>query len=202
MTEREKIAARIRALLAKTVANGCTEEEALAAAQLAAKLLAQYGLTLDEVQMRETPFGRAREDYEDVFGPLLWRVADAIADLVGSRYWTSGPGSHPVQVNFFGFKHEVEISAYLLEICARAMRGQLAHLQRDLALLRPAFRNGRIRSFMDGMALRLAQRIRDLKPPIPPGTGLIVLRGQLIDQGVADAGISLAPSATRSPRDF
>jgi hypothetical protein len=31
MTEREKIAARIRALLAKTVENGCTEDEAIAA---------------------------------------------------------------------------------------------------------------------------------------------------------------------------
>ncbi|MFN3584870.1 hypothetical protein [Phenylobacterium sp.] len=34
MTEREKIAAKIRALRAKTVENGCTEAEALAAAGL------------------------------------------------------------------------------------------------------------------------------------------------------------------------
>lgn len=45
--EREKIAAKIRALRAKTVENGCTEAEALSAAEMLAKLLAQYNMTLD-----------------------------------------------------------------------------------------------------------------------------------------------------------
>ena len=89
MIEREKIAARIRALLAKTVENGCTEAEALAAAQLAAKLLQQYELTLDEVQLRATPFGRHQAQHVDLIGERLARVGAAIAYLVGSTCWRS-----------------------------------------------------------------------------------------------------------------
>ena len=51
MGDRDAILARIRALLAKTVANGCTEAEAVAAAELAAKLLAKHNLTLDEAEL-------------------------------------------------------------------------------------------------------------------------------------------------------
>lgn len=45
---RDAISRRIRALRAKTVENGCTEAEALAAAELLADLLAKYNMTLDE----------------------------------------------------------------------------------------------------------------------------------------------------------
>ncbi len=203
MAERETIAARIRALLAKTVENGCTEAEALAAAQLAAKLLQQYGLTLDEVQLRETPFKLQTQRQDDLVGDRLWIVAAAIADLVGSRFWTSGPGVYPVQLTFFGFAHEVEISAYLLEICSRATRGQHDQLARGLALLRPHVRRMRLRAFVDGMVERLAERIRAMKPPAPPaGRGLVVLRDQLIDQALADAGIQLQATTRRSSRDL
>ena len=41
----EKAARRILALLAKTVANGCTEHEALAAAKRALELMDEYRLT-------------------------------------------------------------------------------------------------------------------------------------------------------------
>lgn len=41
----EKAARRILALLAKTVANGCTEQEALAAAKRALELMDEYRLT-------------------------------------------------------------------------------------------------------------------------------------------------------------
>lgn len=202
MMERQKIAARIRALLAKTVANGCTEAEALSAAQLAAKLLAQYELTLDELELQATPFAQTMGQDVDDLGPQVWKVAAAIAYLVGSRYWTTGPGVRPVEVTFFGFVHEVDISTYLLEICQHAMRAQLVRMQRDVALLRRPVRAMRIRAFLDGMAERLAERIRALKPPTPTGTGLIVLRGELIDKALHVAGIELKSTTGRSSRDL
>ncbi|MDP1642753.1 MAG: DUF2786 domain-containing protein [Phenylobacterium sp.] len=201
--ERQKIAARIRALLAKTVANGCTEAEAVAAAELAAKLLAQYELTLDDLELRSTPFAQTMGQDVDDLGPQVWKVAAAIADLVGVRYWTTGAGVRPVQVTFFGFTHEVEIATYLLEICQHAMRGQLTRLQRDVALLRRTVQAMRIRAFLDGMAERLAERIRALKPPpAPAGTGLVVLRGELIDKALHVAGIELESSTGRSSRNL
>ena len=47
----ERIKARIRALLAKTVANGCTEGEALAAAEKAFAMMCEHGLSHDELSI-------------------------------------------------------------------------------------------------------------------------------------------------------
>lgn len=49
---RRAAAARIRALLMKTVDNGCTEEEAMAAAAKAGELMDRYGLESSEVEIR------------------------------------------------------------------------------------------------------------------------------------------------------
>lgn len=198
MNEREKIAARIRALLAKTVANGCTEDEAIAAAAKAAEMLARYNLTVDEVKLRESPFARHSERHDDEVGYRLWKVADAIAYLTGARYWTSRIGE-PVSIDFFGFEHEVQVASYLLEICARAMRQEHKRLKKLFALLVPAARRRKILPFLDGMADSLHRRIRALKEPTPTGKGLIVLRDQLIDQAMPT---KTEKRGMRGSRDF
>jgi len=178
--DRKKIAERIRALRAKTQQNGCTEEEAAAAAAMVAKLLERYGMTLDETEMRETGFSRERHPQDDLVGRCIHRVASAIAYMIDIRYWASRPGEDPA-ITFFGFEHEVEIASYLLDICRNAMTSQSERMDKELALLRESVRRRRKIAFLDGMADRLAQRIRALKPAAPTGTGLVVLRTELID---------------------
>jgi len=201
-TEKEKIAARIRALLAKTVENGCTEDEAIEAARKAAEMLEKYNLTMDEVRLRESPFARHTEHHEDLVGERLWKVASAISHLTGARHWTSRAGVHPVEINFFGFDHEVEVAKYLLEICARAMRQEHKRLRRSLAILTKEARRRKIIPFLDGMADSLHFRIKALKPAEPTGKGLIALRNELIDTAMKDAGIRLEDAKRRPSRDL
>lgn len=201
MEERDKIAARIRALLANTVENACTEDEAVAAAAKAAEMLKRYNLTVDEVELRKSPFSRHREHHDDEVGDRLWKIADAISFLTGSRYWT-GRAGEPVEINFFGFEHEVDVSRYLLEICARAMRQEHKRLKKAFGLLVPAARRHKILPFLDGMADSLWRRIRALKEPEPTGTGLVVLRDQLITKAMADAGLKTQKRDMRNSRDF
>lgn len=201
MSEREKIAGRIRALLAKTVENGCTEDEAISAAAKAAEMLSRYQLTLDEVEMRETPFERHSERYEDAVGERLWKVAAAISDLTGAAYWQSSAGVWPIEIHFFGFNHEVDVARYLLEICARAMRQAQARVERENALLRPAPRRRIVLPFLDGMADRLRVRILALVPPKLTGTGLVALRDELVKAAMADAGIHLQERRMRASHD-
>jgi hypothetical protein len=201
MTDRDKIAATIRALLAKTVDNGCTEAEAIAAAAKAAQMLERYNLTVDEVQMRETPFAKHAEQHDDEVGARLWKVADGIAHMTGARYWTSPPGCR-VEISFFGFAHEVEIARYLLDICARAMRQEERRLNRVHGLLVPRKRRMIILPFLDGMSDRLRDRIRELKPPAPTGKGLIVLRDALIETAMKEDGIDLKDGRGKASRNF
>lgn len=184
---RERIAATIRALRAKTVENGCTEAEALAAAEKLADLLRRHNMTLDEAEMRASPFERHQETHDDWVGERLWKVADGIAHMTGVRYWAQRPGEKPT-INFFGFAHEMDIARYLLEICRGAMLREQTRIVREQfsgSFWPSSTRQRRtIIPFLDGMADRLRQRLRDLKPPEPTGTGLVVLRGALIDQAM------------------
>lgn len=202
MSRLDKIAAQIRALRAKTVANGCTEDEAIAAAAKAAELLERHNLTVDEVELRASPFMHGCDAHEDEVGDRLWKVADGIAHLTGARYWSSRPGVAPVEIHFFGFAHEVEIARYLLDICAGAMRQRAAELGRDYALLVASARRRKILPFLDGMADRLRQRLRALKPPSPVGRGLIVLRDALIDAELAAKGFRIGDGRGAASRDL
>lgn len=200
--EREKIAARIRALRAKTVANGCTEQEAVAAAAKMAELLGRYNMTLGEAEMRASAFEHRRQRFDDLVGDRLRKIADGAAHLTGARYWVSRAGVFPVEVNFFGFQHEVAVATYLLDICNRAMRREKLLQERALALLVPVARRRQLLSFLDGMADRLRTRLQRMKPAMPTGTGLVVLHRALVDAGMAEAGHNVRTRAARSSRDF
>jgi Protein of unknown function (DUF2786) len=50
--ELARIKARIKALTEKTVANGCTEAEAMSAAEMVGRLLERYALSMDEISER------------------------------------------------------------------------------------------------------------------------------------------------------
>ena len=201
MTEREKIAARIRALRAKTVENGCTESEAVAAAEMLAALLAKYNMTLDEAEMRESPFSRHTETHDDWVGERLWKIAAAISKLTGARYWT-GRAGEPPSISFFGFDHEVEVARYMLEICAGAMRREQKRiLVGDWRLITTGKQRRAVTPFLDGMADRLALRIRRMKPDPLSGRGLVVLHDALVTQAMKDAGINLGEGRARGSRD-
>lgn len=201
MHDKDRIAARIRALRAKTTENGCTEEEAAAAAAMVASLLAKYNMTAEEADVRENGFAREQVVVDDPVGERLWKIADGIAHMIDVRYWASRPGEQP-SVTFFGFDHEVEIAVYLLDICRNAMTTKQAEEEFKGRLHRPSVRRRNVGAFLDGMADRLRERIRALKPEVPTGTGLVVLRNQLIDAEMENEGIKLDSSSARASRDL
>ena len=201
MADREALFARLRALAAKTVENGCTEAEALAAAAKLADLLERHNVTMDEAELRASPFAEHEERHADEVGARLWKVARGISVLTDTRWWTSGPGVHPIEIGFFGFDHEVAVARYLLEICAGAMRRAELAQHYQYALLRPAARRRRILPYLDGMADRLGERIAAMKPPTPAGTGLIVLRRELVDAAAADIGLTITSRKALGSRD-
>ena len=97
----------------------------------------------------------------------------------------------PTGVTFLGLSHEVEVAAYMLSICERAMRTEAQTLMRSIRRLPQIKQAAKMVPFVDGMADRLARRIRDMIPPVEAGTGLIVLRNALIDQELVRHGIEL-----------
>lgn len=201
MTEREKIAARIRALRAKTVANGCTEDEAISAAAKVAEMLERYNMTVDEAEMRASPFERREEAHDDVVGDrCLWKIASAVTVLTGTTYWRSPPGVFPVKVTFFGFAHEVEIASFMTDLCANALRCEQGRILRGGKRAYTARQRSRLYPYLDGMTDRLCARLRALVPPQQTGAGLVVLRNELLKAALEDEGVGLRDGRAAASR--
>lgn len=199
--KREALARKVRALKQKTVGNGCTEEEALAAAELLVKLLAEHNMTMDEADIREDEFAHTAVKNDDPVMQRIWTVGVAVAKLTGARYWSDYDKGAP-EAHFFGFEHEVMVASYMLTICHRACTDACEEQERALALFTQVRRRRKLGAYLDGMVDRLSKRILDMIPPRPPGKGLIVLKNQLIDAELARIGIELKDARTRSSDDL
>jgi hypothetical protein len=72
----DKLKLRIQALHAKTIANGCTEDEALSAAAKVAELLDRHDLSLSDLELRASPC--ERRVYEPIArSEFPWTTASA-----------------------------------------------------------------------------------------------------------------------------
>ena len=58
--ELSRVKARIKALTEKTIANGCTEAEAMAAAEMVGRLLERYALSMDAIEILYRPVRSGR----------------------------------------------------------------------------------------------------------------------------------------------
>ena len=131
--ELTRVKARIKALTDKTVANSCTEAEAMSAAEMVGRLLERYALSMDEIEVREArciqaevPMGGHRRRPIDTCVPAIARFCDCKVWLTrGVRPnpddddfdWTQ-PGGRYV---FFGFETDTALATYLFAVIDRAI---------------------------------------------------------------------------------
>ena len=121
----DKLRGRIQALRAKTIDNGCTEGEALAAAAKVAELLDRYELSLSDVEIRE------RQCEERVYETHLKKripideCIGAIAAFCDCRVWREKNAAGEARYVFFGLPADVEVAHYLTELIDGAVRAEL-----------------------------------------------------------------------------
>ena len=124
---KDGLAQKLRALQNMTVANGCTESEALVAAAKAAELLERYGLSLEELKAAgpdqvcdcdSVNCGR-RHTHEAQF------LAPKIAEFTKTKIWLTRCRTE-VKLTFFGLKADVQIASYLFTVFRTAMETEWA----------------------------------------------------------------------------
>ena len=195
-----KIIERVRALLAMTTKNGCTEAEAIAAAAKAAELLEQYDLELKDVKSLEDeriaqqsrPFasdGRPREMHAAGI-----YVSLAIANFFDCKCWRSG-----IEVIFFGMKDDVELAHAMLSMIRLAMDRELMDFMAGAGKGAGHPRSVMV-SFMKGMGHRLSNRLTQIKAERTAhvrakGKDLVVVKGNLVEAAYAELmrGLNLKP---------
>ena len=184
----DKLKLRIQALRAKTIDNGCTEEEALSAAAKVAELLDRHDLSLTDVELRTAPCERRTyETYRKKRIPLDDCIG-AIAHFCDCRVWREKNAAGENSYVFFGLGADVEVAHYLAELIDGAVRAELGRFKTsvDYSRFRHQERHLANASFAFGMVASVAHRLVAIKASrdqVNEGTGrgLVVLKTSVVD---------------------
>jgi hypothetical protein len=184
----DKLKLRIQALRAKTIDNGCTEDEALSAAAKVAELLDRHDLSLTDVELRAAACERrVYETHRRKRIPLDDCIA-AIALFCDCRVWREKNALSETSYVFFGLRSDIEVAHYLAELIDTAVRSELGRFKTtaDYRRFRHQQRHLANASFALGMVASIAERLVALKAgrdAVNQGTGrgLVVLKTSVVD---------------------
>jgi len=195
-TTRANILARIKALQAKTVERGCTEQEAMAAAEKVAYLLDEYNIDISETEIEETELllravnirrkgkrtGKVRHASRFCIG--------AISALTDCRAFYDVPTG---EANFYGLRPDVEFAEWLMQVVRAAIDRETAQflgrtMMEDIAGTTYTSTEVLVESFQSGMVARINQRLNEMKSARPnnklsDGRSLVVVKDALVRDG-------------------
>jgi len=197
--ELDRLIGRIQALRAKTVEQGCTEQEALAAAEKVAELLDRYGLSLSELDLqRQACEGAPVETGRRRIGPVDDCVP-AVAAFFDCRVWGEKGASGTLRHVFFGLPADVAAARYLYELVEQAFESETARFRiGDTYVAMPTrVRRTATNSFGIGLARGIAaklQTLRDAREAALRGSSgrdLVVAKAGIVDAELAKLGLQL-----------
>lgn len=155
MADIEAIKAKIRALQSRTTARGCTEAEAMAATEVALRLMQEHGLSDDQVAISERRVDLKRRGRSDIDGiwPMVARTARCAC------YYSIGQTR---SIAYLGRDPWPEVAAYLHDVIAGAVRAATREFHRSDDYRRrrsPRTRALAQRHFLRGLAEGLAFKL-------------------------------------------
>ncbi len=197
--ELDRLIGRIQALRAKTVEQGCTEQEALAAAAKVAELLDRYGLSLSELDMqRQACEGVQVETTRRRVGPVDDCVP-GVAAFFDCRVWGEKSRSGTLRYVFFGLPADVAAARYLYELVEQAFETETARFRagNTYTAAHTKLRRTATNSFQIGLArgitakLRTQREAREAALRGSSGRDLVVAKAGLVEAELAKLGLQL-----------
>ena len=200
--ELDRLIGRIQALRAKTVEQGCTEQEALAAAEKVAELLDRYGLSLSELDLkRQACEGMSVETGRRRVGPVDDCVP-AVAAFFDCRAWGEKSAAGTLRHVFFGLPADVAAARYLYELVERAFETETARFRagETYAAMPTRVRRTATNSFGIGLARGIAAKLRTLREARGGAARLVRARPGVRQGGRGGCGAGLARPALPCPQ--
>ncbi len=204
-----RVKARIKALTEKTVANGCTEAEAMSAAEMVGRLLERYALSMDEIEIRssrcvqrDAPLGGKRRRPIDGCVPAIARFCDCkvwLAQADAEPGLAAGGILRGKRYVFFGFETDADLATYLFAVIDRAVATETNGFKRTHLRLRAVkLRQGTV-SFQHGLVARVAARLDALheereasvSAQRSTGTALILAKHRVVDDAFHETEVRL-----------
>ena len=195
MDSRDKIKAKVKALLSKTTENGASESEAISAINKAQKLMKQYYITSHDLKdpfigekciLKSIPKHQSGYNF-DYFYNELSRLFDC------EYYYTSK------KIFFFGFDQDVELSCYFYNLIIKSSAYEINRYKKsgDYKYL-TQFHHGRtlVSSFLKGFLIGIARQMHKMylnrKSTIPEGLGLVVIeKEERVQKAFQNLGLNI-----------
>jgi Protein of unknown function (DUF2786) len=110
MADRNAIIEKIKALLAKTTANGCTEAEMMAALDKAAALKDAYDIPDEELQLAKEEAAMLHAEPPDQKDPhgIKWRLSYAVGQFCNVRIYRS---RRETGLSYIGMPSDTQLAA-------------------------------------------------------------------------------------------
>jgi hypothetical protein len=196
---RENLLDKIRALLAKTVENGCTENEAMAAIDKARAMMDAYEVTEADLQLTNAESAVLRSEPAGSRDPhnVKRGLASAVAKFCDCKVWRSGKA-----LTFCGLQSDAQFASWLLDSLAEFVKVELVrHLIGRLAA--KAGRRPIINGFVIGCTARISERLfalckQSAVVASENSRALVVVKGAAIEAAMKAAGITLGKSRRSS----
>lgn len=197
--ELDKVIQRIRALQAKTTDQGCTEEEAVAAAEKAAELLDRYGLQLTESAVREIGCEAVRYDTGRKKRNDTDMLSTVVAQFFGCRGWLTKTAEGEIQHVMFGFRADAEAAVLLIERIYAIIDNATRQFKQGSVYnaLAGAKKRTAATSFQTGMVHGIAEKLDKLRSARlaqrdgKTGTALVVAKEDMIREEIDRLGLSM-----------
>ena len=186
---RKAVLKKLRAFAQRTVENGCTEAEAIAAAEAMQKLQHEYNMTLTDADILDAEYVTEKMQLGNQrMHPVVGAVM-GVGIFTSTKMYKSG-----ATLFIFGEKHKVDNAIYLISTIQSAMELEFLNYRGTEAYLRETwYHHGQtIRSsFMNGMAHRLYHRLlqmhkelmeQDVTVSPTTGNSLVVLSDKALEE--------------------
>lgn len=196
---RESLIAKIRALLSKTIENGCTEAEAMSALSMAQSMMDAYEVTEEDIELKGETAHVNQSDMRDTHN-IRNRIAVAIASFTETKVWSSGKA-----IKFCGLQSDTEFAVWLTDTLAEFVRKELKNYiwGNNLTSLPNAAKRVHINGFVIGCTIRISQRINELvrcKNQSVNSTALVVAKQALVQRKMQELGLNLTEARSRGSR--
>jgi hypothetical protein len=202
-TEITRVKARIKALTEETVSNGCTEAQAMAAAEMVGRLLERYALSMEEIDLREERCVQVKVPIGGKQRRPIDGCVTAIARFCDCKVWVARDGVMPSYV-FFGLEADTALAGYLFNVVDRTMRTELSVFRTGHPRLKGTALRRASKSFQQGMAARVADRLDDMHrerdasvaAQRSSGTALILVKHQVVEDAFRKTEIRLVSAGS------
>jgi hypothetical protein len=160
--ERENLLSKIRALLAKTLDAGCTEQEALTALAKAQAMIAAYEVTEAELKLTKEEKAILRSEPPGTKDPhqIKWNLLYGVSKFCNCESWRErrrkGGG-----IVFCGLPADAQFATWLLDHLAAFIESEIVNF---LIKSEPSNEDRRaaIRGFVAGCTERISDRLEEL----------------------------------------